>query len=162
MEVLVAMVIVGLTVTVFFELLSGSLRLEHKVQGKLGQELVARAAFDKLLALDPRDPEFPWEGLAKGLAYEFSIFPLETQEDYENAADQGIVVRLPLELYGYELRLYEDEERTRSFRLVRYMAHPPGYYNEAFIEEWVRERPEGEFEILPDMFESMELSEEAS
>ena len=131
-----------MTITAFFELLTGSLGLERKVQEKLGLEITAREAFNKLLALDVQEEDFPWEGTADGRPYEFSLFPVELQPDEETLAQQEIVIRLPQELFGYEFKLFENEERTKFLRLVQYRGYELGYFPETFLEEHLKEPQE--------------------
>ena len=149
LEVLVAVVIVGLTITAFFELLTGSLKLERKVEEKLGLEITAREAFTKLLALDPREEDFPWEGTADGKWYEISLFPVELAPDKDVAEEQEVTLRLEQELFGYEFTLFENEEKTKGLRLVQYKEYSRGHFTEAFLAERLKEAPEARKGLSP-------------
>lgn len=134
MEVLVAVVLVGLTVTAFFELMAGSLRLEYKVQQKVGLPAIAKQAFDRLMERDVTDEEFPWEGVAAGHPYKLELVPVELQPDEEETRDQEIIITLPQELFAYVFYLYENEGMTNYLRLVKYVSYPPGHFTDEFLE----------------------------
>lgn len=149
MEVLVAVVIVGLTVTVFFQLLSGSLRLEARGRETASAVVEARMLFDQLMAMDLRDDGFPWSGEADGRSWSVSMQAVDAPDPLDAAQADRLSVRTPSELYRIELDF--TTRGGRAVSLTLYRDFEPGYLTDDFKDEHVSELPEGEapLEELP-------------
>jgi len=139
----------GLTITAFFEVLAGSLRLEKQVEEKLGLEVAAREAFIKLLTMDPREEYFPWEGTADGKPYELSLFPVELRPIEDTMEKSEVIIQLEQELFYYEFKLFENDKKQKFIRLVRYMGYPFGYFTEKFLAEHLKDPPILNRELMP-------------
>ncbi|MCF8039386.1 MAG: type II secretion system GspH family protein, partial [Desulfohalobiaceae bacterium] len=61
-EMLVAVIIVGSTLAVFFQLLSSSLRLEKRGRDQFKTLLAAKEKFMDISSLNIKNQEFPWQG----------------------------------------------------------------------------------------------------
>ncbi len=68
LEMMVAVLIVGLTVTTFFQLFGASLRLEQRARGFDEIIVYGRQNFALLRARDLRSDEFPWSGETENFA----------------------------------------------------------------------------------------------
>ncbi len=141
MEVLVAVVIVGLTVTVFFQLLSTSLRLEARSRRTAEAVVEARMLFDQLAAMDPRGDDFPWSGEADGRAWTVSMHAVDVPAPLD-ARDEPLTVRTPSELYRLVLDFRAQGGRTMTLTLYR--DFEPGYLSDDFKNEHVQALPEDE------------------
>ncbi|MEG6550782.1 type II secretion system protein [Desulfocurvibacter africanus] len=162
MEVLVAAVIVGLTVSVFFQLLSGSLRLEVRSRQTAEAVVESRMLFDQLMAMDVRDDEYPWSGEAEGRAWNVSMYavdvpaPLDADaQSDEQSEDELLTVRTPSELYRFVLDF--TARGGRNVRLSLYRDYEPGYFNDDFKNDHVQELAEGERPVLEELPPAEEL-----
>lgn len=156
MEVLVAAVIVGLTVSVFFQLLSGSLRLEVRSRQTAEAVVESRMLFDQLMAMDVRDDEYPWSGEAEGRAWNVSMYavdvpaPLDADaRSAEQSEDELLTVRTPSELYRFVLDF--TARGGRNVRLSLYRDYEPGYFTDDFKNEHVQELAEDERPVLEEL-----------
>ncbi|MFO7595926.1 MAG: type II secretion system protein [Desulfocurvibacter africanus] len=160
MEVLVAAVIVGLTVSVFFQLLSGSLRLEVRSRQTAEAVVESRMLFDQLMAMDVRDDEYPWSGEAEGRAWNVSMYavdvpaPLDAdsrsnEQSAEQSEDELLMVRTPSELYRFVLDF--TARGGRNVRLSLYRDYEPGYFTDDFKNEHVQELAEDERPVLEEL-----------
>ena len=129
LEVLVALVIVSITVTVFFQLLSSSTRLEFRSRRAMDFTVQTTQAFRDLMFFDVRDPDFPWEGERDGYAWRLRLQPLEgVQEDLEF---QEVQINVPTELYRYLFTL-TDRDSGRNMTLTMVQAYDTGFFSEDF------------------------------
>lgn len=142
MEVLVAVVIVGLTVTVFFQLLSASLRLEARSRRAAEAVVEARMLFDQLAAMDVRGDDFPWSGEADGRAWTVRMHAVDVSDPLDARRDEPFAVRTPSELYRLVLDFRAQGGRTVTLTLYR--DFEPGYLSDDFKNEHVRALPEDE------------------
>ncbi|WP_279615206.1 PulJ/GspJ family protein [Desulfonatronum thioautotrophicum] len=126
MEVLVAVIIVAMTVTVFFQLLSASMNLERKGRDMVRDILIADRLFGNLQRLDIREPDFPWSGEAGGLSWRLEIHPVEI----EDMMLDDPPLRLPTELFRYEFHYSADKKPYRVIH--RYVTHPPDFFDASF------------------------------
>ena len=127
MEVLVALVIAGLVVGVFFQVLAAGLRLEFRSAEVVREVTEIRRIMDALMAMDVQDSEFAWSGEDFGLSWSLGIEPVETVHKRGDLPEE---VRLPGELYRYVLAYSMD--RGRQGRIVRYVWYEPGFFHEEF------------------------------
>lgn len=156
MEVLVAAVIVGLTVTVFFQLLSGSLRLEVRSRQTAEAVVEARMLFDQLMAMDVRDDEYPWSGEADGRAWNLSMYAVDVPAPLDPDARSGeqseeelLTVRTPSELYRFVLDF--TARGGRKVQLALYRDYQPDYFSDDFKNDHVQELAEGEHPTLEEL-----------
>jgi len=137
METLVAVVIAALTVTVFFQLLSGSMNLERKGRDLVQELILADRAFEELQRLDVRDPDFPWEGEARGLTWRLEIHPLDIAST--TIEEDELALRLPQELYLYEFRYVYGKGPGRNIQ--RHVAHALGFFDDRFRSAHISASP---------------------
>ncbi len=152
MEVLVAAVIVGLTVTVFFQLLSGSLRLEVRSRQMSEAVVEARMLFDQLMAMDVRESRYPWSGEAEGRAWNLSLYAVDVPAPLDADARTGeelLSVRTPSELYRFVLDF--TARGGRKVQLALYRDYEPGYFSDDFKNDHVRELADGERPALVEL-----------
>jgi hypothetical protein len=129
MEVLVAVIIVGFTITIFFQLISSSMKLEIKSRALLETTLKAGDFFQTLMTLDIRKDDFLWEGKEKGCPWELFLYPIEVEKEIQ---DGEIQIKLPNELYLYRLVFYYTEERKKYMEFQQYKTHDKGYLSDDF------------------------------
>ena len=148
LEVLVALVITGLTVTVFLQLLSSGLLLESKGRMRTEAAMVARQTFDRLLGLDMRGEDYPWTGETEngGYAWTVNLKALEVQRARDSLADGEIFLRLPAELYEVTFDFRRDGKPL--LRLARVVSHPATHFSADFKNEFA-DLPEG-MEAFPE------------
>ncbi|PTN35142.1 hypothetical protein C6366_11520 [Desulfonatronum sp. SC1] len=128
METLVAVIITSLTVTVFFQLLSGSMNLERKGRDLVQELILADRAFEELQRLDVRDPDFPWEGEAHGLTWRLEIHPVDIASP--TIEEDELALRLPQELYLYVFHYGRKGDPGRTIQ--RHIAHAPDFFDDRF------------------------------
>lgn len=133
MEVLVAMVIVGLVVVVFFQLLSGSLGLELKSRQKIETALLARQTFDDLMRQEVRSDDFVWEGTVAGHPWTLTIAELDA-EKIDDDTPAEVRLQHTSGLYAFTFTMFDSARRTGSFRLYLEQAYPTGHFSEAFLQ----------------------------
>ncbi len=126
-EVLVAMVITGLVVTVFFQLLSAGIRLEYRSIQRTKDVLNVGQAFTEVLSRDVREPDFEWRKEDKGTVRTLRIEPVETLKTHMESEQP---IKLSSELYRYVFE-YATEDK-RQWIIVRYVQHDPDFFSEDF------------------------------
>jgi len=146
MEMLVAVIIVGLAVSVFFQLLSSSMKLTIRGRELLETALLAGDFFDTLLEQDVRDKDFEFEGEEKKHPWKLKIYPVDVEPEKEDRDELRLTY--PGEVYAYELTFYFSEEKTKHLRYTRYKAHPKDYFDDDFKAENLSEPPEEEEDDL--------------
>jgi prepilin-type N-terminal cleavage/methylation domain-containing protein len=134
LEMMVAVVIVGLTVTTFFQLFGASLRLEQRARGFDEVIVVGRQTFAELNARDLRKDEFPWSGENENFSWELHLQAVDVKpaEPDTNAADEGIALRWTSELYRLVFVIQDKNRPGRHLRLVAYRQVDPGYFTDDF------------------------------
>ncbi|RLB70348.1 MAG: type II secretion system protein [Deltaproteobacteria bacterium] len=142
LEMLVAVMVVGLTVTVFFQVLSSSMKLERKGRRLDQVQLVSGQLFDFLLARDVREDDFPWRGeLAVG-SWELQLLPVDVREDDSTAFSEAEVpVKLPEELYRFVLRVHYGPGGKKLLTLTQEQRFRLGYFSDSFKEEHLTPLP---------------------
>ncbi len=128
MEVLVAMVITGMAVAVFFQIISSSIRLEYNSIQRTSEAVKVSQAFGKAMALDVRKNDFNWQGEHEEDSWSLRIEPVDTQKTRSYIEENHL--RLSSELYKYVFK-YRTHE-GREWILVRYVQHEKGFFDEDF------------------------------
>ena len=127
LEVLVAMVITGTVVVVFFQVLSAGLRLEYSAEQRTQEVVDLDQAFKAVLARDVRSDDFQWQGEQDGNTWELRIEEVDTQQTRAHTED---ALQNTSELYRY---VFEYQSRTgRKWTLSRYVQQEPGFFSEDF------------------------------
>ncbi|NCC60284.1 MAG: type II secretion system protein [Verrucomicrobiae bacterium] len=142
MEMLVAVIIVGLAVTVFFQLLSSSMKLTIRGRELLETALVAGEFFDELLDKDVRGDMFEFEGQKGAHPWALMIYPVDVEANDDS--DDELNVTLPGEVYAYVLTFYFDEEKKKNLSFTRYKNHPKNYFDDDFKADHLSDPPEQE------------------
>jgi prepilin-type N-terminal cleavage/methylation domain-containing protein len=136
LEMMVAVLIVGLTVTTFFQLFGASLRLEQRARGFDEIIVLGRQTFALLLARDLRGDEFPWSGESKNFSWHLRLEPVDVKPDVVAAVeDEAIALRWTSELYRLVFALQDIRRPGRHLKLVAYQQVKPGYFTDEFKEE---------------------------
>ncbi len=128
METLVAVIIAALSVTVFFQLLSGSMNLERKGRDLVQELILADRAYEELLRRDVRDSDFPWQGEAHGLSWRLEIHPVDIAS--AKIEEDELALQLPTELYLYAFHYVYDGGPDRTIQ--RHVAHAPEFFDDQF------------------------------
>jgi len=142
LEMLVAVMVVGLTVTVFFQVLSASMKLEVKGRRLDEIQLVAGQLFEFLLARDVRDDDFTWAGELDKYSWKLNLSPAEIKEESTPLDGETIAIRLPEELYRFTLLVHYGPRRKKLLTLMREKRFPLNYFTESFKEEHLIELTE--------------------
>lgn len=129
MEVLVALVITGMAVTVFFQVMSAGIRLEFSSAGRTSVVLEAGQIMGRLMALDVRDDDFHWQGEENGSVWSLEIQEVETLKNRQSWDD---FLKLNSELYRYVF-IYKNGN-NQELTMVRYVQ----YYSDFFSEDFKR------------------------
>jgi len=134
LEMMVAVLIVGLTVTVFFQLFGASLKLERRAQSF--DEIIIRGQelFALLQARDLRRDDFPWSGEDDDFSWQLTLEPVEVKPEVEQT-DDAPALRLPSELYRLVFVIRNRKHPSRHLRLVAYRRVSTGYFTDDFKKE---------------------------
>ncbi|MCD6430555.1 MAG: type II secretion system protein [Deltaproteobacteria bacterium] len=136
LEMMVAVLIVGLTVTTFFQLFGASLRLEQRARGFDEIIVLGRQTFALLRARDLRSDEFPWLGESENFSWSLHLESVDVKPDVDAEADDEILsLRWTSELYRLVFALQDIRRPGRHLRLVAYQQVKPGYFTDEFKEE---------------------------
>ena len=136
LEMMVAVMIVGLTVTTFFQLFGASLRLEQRGRGFDEIIVLGRQTFAFLRARDLRRDEFPWSGEIENFSWSLRLEPVDVKPEADEALDdENLNLRWTSELYRLVFALQDRRRPGRHLRLVAYSRVKPGYFTDAFKEE---------------------------
>ena len=138
LEMMVAVMIVGLTVTTFFQLFGASLRLEHRARGFDEIIVLGRQTFAFLQARDIRKDEFPWSGEVENFSWSLRLEPVDVKPEDDavaNADSEAVTLRWTSELYRLVFAMQDRERPGRHLRLVSYSQVKPGYFTDEFKEE---------------------------
>ncbi len=136
LEMMVAVLIVGLTVTTFFQLFGASLRLEQRARGFDEIIVLGRQTFALLLARDLRSDEFPWSGEIENFTWSLRLEPVDVQPEVDGAAkDETLSLRWTSELYRLVFALQDIRRPGRHLNLVAYQQVKPGFFTDEFKEE---------------------------
>ena len=138
LEMMVAVLVVGLTVTTFFQLFGASLRLERRGRGFDEVIVIGRQTMAQLLVRDLLKDEFPWSGEIENFDWNLHLEPVDVKPDAdENAAAEGIILRWPSELYRLVFTIQDKNRPGRHLRLVAYRQVAPGYFTDDFKEKHI-------------------------
>lgn len=139
-EMLVAIFIVGLALTVFLQLLSGSMKLSHKSRQQLDHACYADEVFSRVLSQDIRDESFDWSGETERGRWTLVLNAVETSSLTISDLDELNIV-LPSELYQFTLTLYRADERV-VFSLQSLQQYPLNHFSEDFKQQHVQPQDE--------------------
>ena len=132
-EMLIAVFIVGLALTVFLQLLSGSMRLKSQSSSLLNYTTRADEIFSYLLTRDIKDETFVWQAEAEKGHWRLQLLPVEIRKPVE-AEDPEVRIDLPTELFMLRFTFYSPEDRpVTTLELVR--QYPLGYFSEDFLAQ---------------------------
>ncbi len=138
LEMMVAVLVVGLTVTTFFQLFGASLRLERRGRGFDEVVVIGRQTMAQLLVRDLRKDEFPWSGEIENFAWSLYLEPVDVKADVdEKAVEEGISLRWTSELYRLVFTIQDKNRPGRHLRLVAYRQVAPGYFTDDFKEKHI-------------------------
>ena len=136
LEMMVAVMIVGLTVTTFFQLFGASLRLEHRARGFDKIIVLGRQTVACLQVRDLRRDEFPWSGEIENLSWSLRLEPVDVKPDADAVADSdSVTLRWISELYRLVFVMQDKQRPGRHLRLVSYRQVKPGYFTDEFKKE---------------------------
>lgn len=136
LEMMVAVLIVGLTVTTFFQLFGGSLRLEQRTRSFDEIIFLGRQTFALLLARDMRGDEFPWSGEIANFTWNLRLEPVDVKPDVDvSSDDETLTLRWTSELYRLIFAIQDSRHPGRHLKLVAYQQVKPGYFTDEFKEE---------------------------
>ena len=136
LEMMVAVMIVGLTVTTFFQLFGGSLRLEQRGRGFDEIIVLGRQTFAFLRVRDLRKDDFPWSGEIENFSWSLRLEPVDVKPDVDEVTDdETLSLRWTSELYRLVFALQDMRRPGRHLRLVAYRQVKPGYFTDEFKEE---------------------------
>ncbi len=126
-EVLVALVITAMVVTVFFQVLSAGMRLEYISVKRTGDMVQLKQVFGSVIAMDIQDDNFKWSGEHGDGRWTLGIEEVET---LKSQLDSDEALQLDSELYRYVFE-YENQD-GHKWTLVRYVQYEPGFFSEDF------------------------------
>ncbi|WP_198146009.1 PulJ/GspJ family protein [Desulfonatronovibrio magnus] len=126
-EVLVALVITGTVVTVFFQVLSAAMRLEYSAAERVAETIYMRQAYNLVMAQDVRDDDFQWEGQEDDYQWVLTIEPVET---LKTQSESDETLQIDSELYRYVFKY--QSKNGRQWVIERYLQHEPDYFSEDF------------------------------
>lgn len=134
-EMLVAIFIVGLALTVFLQILSGSMKLSYKSRTLIDYTRQADEVFSALLLQDIKNEQFEWSGNVGQQSWQLYLYALEIKKPIEDSQDQ-LIINLPAELFLFEFTLYSDDGRPVVV-LKEIRQYPVGSLNDAFKQQYV-------------------------
>ncbi|WP_291323174.1 prepilin-type N-terminal cleavage/methylation domain-containing protein [Desulfonatronospira sp.] len=127
LEVLVALVITGMTVAVFFQVLSAGLKLEFASMQRTVETVHVNQKFNAILAADVRDSNFEWEGEDNHGDWRLHIEQVDTEQTRAHSDDQ-LQVGSDLYRYVFEYQYHQG----RKWTLLRYVQHETGFFDQDF------------------------------
>lgn len=135
-EILVAVFIVGLSLTVFFQLLSGNIKLSYKGRHLLNSAIHADEIFSKLLLQDITSEDFVWHAEIEQGEWDLQLKAIEIQETDIDTDELNII--LPADLYRLVFTLYAADGRP-VISLASVRQYPFNYFPEDFKQEHVHQ-----------------------
>ncbi len=133
LEVLISLTIVALAVTVYFQLMSAGMKLEHKSGQRIKLAIQAQQLFEQLQCRDVREDDFPWQGEDKACQWKLEIKPEDVQvSEWE---EDEVQVTKNTELYTYILSYDCPNEPPMIFR--RMAVVDPEFFSDHFKDEYV-------------------------
>ncbi len=138
LEMMVAVLVVGLTVTTFFQLFGASLRLERRGRGFDEVIVIGRQTMAQLLVRDLLKDEFPWSGEIDNFDWSLRLEPIDVKPDVdENGTEEGVSLRWTSELYRLVFVIQDKKRPGRHLQLVAYRQVAPGYFSDDFKEKHI-------------------------
>ena len=136
MEVLVALTIVAMAVTVYFQLMSAGMKLQYKAEEKVEYAVQAEQLFQRLQGQDVREDEFMWQGKEGQCPWELQIRPVDVQGP-EWEEDQ-IQLTKTTELYVFILTYACPDASPITLR--RMSVVDPDFFSPQFKGEHIEEQ----------------------
>lgn len=134
LEVLISLTIVALAVTVYFQLISAGMKLEHKSGEKIKLAIQAQQLFERLQCRDVREDEFQWQGEDKNCQWKLELKPEDVQvSEWE---EDEVQVTKNTELYTFILTYDCPDEPAIILR--RMAVVDPDFFSDQFKDEYVR------------------------
>jgi len=132
LEMLIAMIIVGLVISIFFQLLSSSINLERKARGKTHAMLTAHTIVEKLKYSDPRKDGFKWQGSKNGYTWNLRLQPI-SNIIFENMNEELAhrVGQTSHKVYNYSLEILKDNKPVLDLNNVR--EHTSNFFTIDFL-----------------------------
>ncbi|MFO7803235.1 MAG: prepilin-type N-terminal cleavage/methylation domain-containing protein [Desulfovermiculus sp.] len=134
LEVLISLTIVALAVTVYFQLISAGMKLEHKSGEKIKLAVQAQQFFERLQCQDVREDGFQWQGEDKTCQWKLELKPEDVQVSEWD--EDEIQVDKNTELYTYILTYDCPNEQPMIFR--RMAVVDPDFFSDQFKDEYVK------------------------
>lgn len=143
LEMMVAVVLVGLVVTTFYQLFAGSLRLEIRARGFDEVVVAGRLVFAQLMSRDPRTDEFPWSGEDEKFTWSLELQEIAGPPPADAEAlrdDEEPALRWSSELYAMVFQMQDKLRPGRHLKLMAYRQVEPGYFTDEFKDEHLKVR----------------------
>ena len=131
LEVLISLTIVALTVTVYFQLISSGMKLEHRSGQKVEAAIRAQQIFEELKTRDVREDEFPWEGEDRKCTWQLQIRPRDVQTLEMEEENPSLKKETELYIYVFRYACPEDKEIV----LHRLVVVSPNFFSDQFKKE---------------------------
>lgn len=131
LEVLVSLTIVAMTVTVFFQLISSGMKLEHRSGQRVDAAVRAQQMFERLQIRDVREDDFEWQGEDNGCAWDLAIRPEDIQSMQMD--DDTPAMKKETELYTYIFGYTCRDDR--EIVLERMVVVGPNFFSDQFKKD---------------------------
>ena len=127
-EMLIAVIIVGTSLAVFFQLIASSLKLEKKSRDQFDSLIAAKETFNRLNKKDLRSDDFPWKGGDENTAWVVQMFApgcaaISGDGEEQISTSIGNYYKIQIEAE------YKDHGRVV---LERYIRFPDAYFSDEF------------------------------
>jgi len=134
LEVLVALVITGMTVAVFFQVLSSGLQLEFASMQRTAETVKVNQKFNEVVASDVRDSDFEWRGGDDHGSWSLRIEQVDTEQTRAHSDDQ---LQVDSDLYRYVFQY--QSHRGREWTLFRYAQHAADFFDQDFKRQHLQD-----------------------
>lgn len=133
LEVLIALTIVALAVTVYLQLMSAGMKLEYKASKKIDHAVQAEQFFEGLQCQDVREDDFQWQGEDGECQWRLKILPKDVQVQKWEKDD--VQITRNTELYSFKLT-YSCPDAT-PLTLRRWEVLDPDFFSDQFKDEHI-------------------------
>ncbi|MGM0760869.1 MAG: type IV pilus modification PilV family protein [Thermodesulfobacteriota bacterium] len=133
LEVLIALIIVALAVTVYFQLISAGMKLEYKAEKKVAYAVQAEQLFQRLQTQDVRDDDFKWQGKNGHCPWELQIRPVDVQGPQWE--EDQIQITKVTELYSFILTYACPDAAPLTLRRMSVVG--PDFFTDQFKDEHI-------------------------
>ncbi|MDZ7761343.1 MAG: prepilin-type N-terminal cleavage/methylation domain-containing protein [Desulfovermiculus sp.] len=114
LEVLIALTIVAMAVTVYFQLISAGTKLEYQARQNMDLVVQAQQFFEQMQTRNVRDDDFKWQGEHQGCAWDLEIKPVDVQELHMDQDETTL--KKETEIYSYVLTYACPEQKDMLFQ----------------------------------------------